>query len=97
MRSLLAAASLLALAGCQEEMLSNDRMQVAIAHRLVVPVEDVTLSDRTTDSATDTYVVAHVRGVGVYGCTVNGGGLLAMGMMNEPDCQRAPAIRQARD
>nr|WP_294563972.1 hypothetical protein [uncultured Rhodopila sp.] len=80
-------ALILSLAGCQDEMLSNDRMASSIAGTLGVPVSQVTLSDRRSDGPTNTYVIAHVVGGKSYACTVNGGGLLAAGMVNPPSCQ----------
>ncbi len=75
-----------ALGGCQQQMLSDDRMASSIAGTLGVPITDVTLSDRRSDGPTNTYVIAKVRSGGTYACTVNGGGLLAMGMVNPPTC-----------
>lgn len=67
-------------------MMSNDRMASSIAGTLGVPVSDVTLSDRRSDGPTNTYVIATVASGAKYACTVNGGGLLAMGMVNPPTC-----------
>ena len=74
------------LSGCQQQMMSDDRMASSIAGTLGVPIADVSLSDRRTDGPTNTYVIAKVRNGGTYACTVNGGGLLAMGMVNPPTC-----------
>lgn len=76
----------LLLGACQQQMLSDDRMTQSIAGTLGVPPSDVTLSDRRTDGPTNTYVIARVRNGSSYACTVNGGGILAMGMVNPPTC-----------
>jgi hypothetical protein len=81
--------ALLSLSACQSEMMSNDRMTSSIAGVLGVSPSAVTLTDRRTDGPTNTFVRAHVTGGKTYACTVNGGGLLAMGMMNPPTCQPA--------
>ena len=78
------AAVLLVVGGCQQQMLSDDRMTQSIAGTLGVPPSDITLSDRRTDGPTNTYVTARVRNGGSYACTVNGGGLLAAGIVNPP-------------
>ena len=76
----------MALSACQDQMMSNDRMQSAIADVLGVPPSTVTLTDRRSDGPTNTYVLAHLTNGTTYACTVNGGGLLAFGMMNPPMC-----------
>jgi hypothetical protein len=76
----------MALSGCQQQMTSDDRMASSIAGTLGVPISDVTLSDRRPDGPTNTFVTAKIRNGGTYACTVNGGGLLAMGMLNPPSC-----------
>ena len=81
------------LAGCQDQLLSNDRMTSSIAGVLGVSPSAVTLSDRRSDGPTNTYVLAHVAGGKTYACTVNGGGVLAMGMTNPPTCQPAAESR----
>ena len=82
---------LLVLSGCQDQMMSDDRLTSAISGVLGVPPSDLSLSDRRSDGATNTYVTAHVKGGQSYACTVNGGGLLAAGMINPPSCR--PALR----
>lgn len=87
--AVLSVAAVTLLAGCQDQMMSNDRMTSAIAGTLGVAPSAVTLSDRRSDGATNTYVVAHLTNGRSYACTVNGGGLLAAGMINPPNCQPA--------
>jgi hypothetical protein len=57
--------------------------------KLGVPANSLTLSDRQTVSATDTEVTATLSNGKRYACTVNGGGLLAMGIINPPTCTPA--------
>jgi hypothetical protein len=77
------------LSGCQAQMMSDSRMSSAIAGTLGVPASDVTLSDRTTQGPTNTSVIATLSDGKRFACTVNGGGLLAAGMMNPPTCNPA--------
>ena len=83
--------TLMGLAACQDQMMSNDRMASSIAGVLGVPPSDLSLTNRRSDGATNTYVLAHVTGGKTYACTINGGGLLAMGLMAPPSCQPAAA------
>ena len=83
--------ALLGLSACQDQLMSDDRMRSSIAGVLGVPPSSVTLTDRRSDGPTNTYVLAHVTGGRTYACTVNGGGVLAFGMMNPPTCQPAAA------
>lgn len=71
--------------------MSNDRLTSSIAGTLGVPVSQVTLTDRRSDGPTNTYVLAHLTTGKTYACTVNGGGILAAGLINPPSCQ--PAVR----
>jgi len=57
------------LAGCQQQMMSDDRIASAVAGTLGVPVGDI------------------------IACTINGGGLLAAGMINPPTCNPIVAQR----
>ena len=82
-------AVILGLSGCQDQLMSDDRMRSSIAGVLGVPPSSVTLTDRRSDGPTNTHVLAHVAGGKTYACTVNGGGMLALGMMNPPTCQPA--------
>lgn len=77
------------LAGCQDQMMSNDRIASSVAGTLGVPPSAVTLSDRRSDGPTNTFVLAHLANGKTYACTINGGGLLAAGMINPPSCQPA--------
>ena len=88
-KRLTAAAMVFGLVGCQDQLMSTDRMTSSIAGTLGVPPSQVTLSDRRTDGPTNTYVLAHLTNGKAYACTVNGGGLLAAGMINPPSCQPA--------
>ncbi len=79
----------LLLSGCQSQMMSDDRMSEAIAGTLGVSPSDITLSNRMTDGPTNTSVVATLSDGKRFACNVNGGGLLAMGMVNPPTCNPA--------
>ena len=73
-------------------MLSDDRIASNTAGVLGVSPEDLTISNRRSDGATNTYYVARTRSGREYACTINGGGLLAMGLVNPPTC--SPRGRQ---
>jgi hypothetical protein len=75
------------LAGCASTMLSDTRIQSATAGVLGQPPASVSISDRRDDGMTNTYYIAHTPR-GAYACTINGGGLLAAGMVNAPTCNR---------
>jgi hypothetical protein len=77
---------LVCLIGCQESMLSDDRIVSNTAGVLGVPPSDVTISDRRTEGPTNTYYVAHTKARKTYACTINGGGFLAAGMTDPPTC-----------
>lgn len=79
-------AGVLTLAGCQTTMLSDDRIASNTAGMLGVPPSDVTISERRTDGPTNTYYVATTKDGKSYACVINGGGLLAAGMTNPPQC-----------
>ena len=79
----LAALAILAVPGCAETMMSDNRLQAAVGNALNDP--NVLISNRKYDGATNTYVVARTNH-GTYSCTVNGGGALALGIINPPVC-----------
>ena len=83
-------AVLLAAAGsvsaCQTEMMSDDRIVSNTAGVLGVSPDELTISERRSDGATNTYYIAVTRSGRKYACTINGGGLLAMGLVNPPTC-----------
>lgn len=79
----LAALAILAIPGCADQLMSDNRLQGAVGSALNDP--NVTISGRHFDGATNTYVVAKTNH-GTYSCTVNGGGALALGIINPPVC-----------
>src|SRR3954453_5411961 len=78
-------ASTLALAGCADKLLSDDRLRDTTAMALGQPAAAVPISDRRYDGATNTYYTAHTPR-GTYNCLINGGSVMAFGMTNPPDC-----------
>ena|SRR5882724_2258320 len=86
---ILTAATLIVFtAGCQSELMSDDRIVSNTAGVIGVSPQDVTISDRRTDGPTNTYYIAHTRSGATYACVINGGGLLAAGITNPPTCTR---------
>lgn len=73
------------LTACQATMLSDHRMTSSTSGVLGIPPEDLTISDRRSDS-TNTYYIATTRSGKKYSCVISGGGLLAMGLTNPPSC-----------
>ena len=75
----------LVLAGCADQMLSDARIRDQAAMALGQPASAVTITDRRYDGMTNTFVIARTPR-GVYRCTINGGGVLAMGIVNPAIC-----------
>jgi len=84
-RLVLAALAALAVSGCQTTMLSDDRLASTTAGALGVPENDVTILDRRSDPM-NTFYTAKTKDNKVYACTISGGGLLSMGLVNPPTC-----------
>lgn len=78
-------AASLVLSGCASTMLSDSRIQENTAFALNEP--SVTISNRHDDGLTNTFYMARTSH-GSYSCTINGGGILAMGMTNAPQCMK---------
>ena len=76
----------LCLVGCQETLLSDDRIVSNTAGILGVPPSGLTISDRRTEAPTTTSYVAHTKSGETYACSVFGGGLLAFGITDPPKC-----------
>jgi len=78
-------AASLALSGCASTMLSDARIRENTAMALNEP--SVTISNRHDNGLTDTFYMARTARAS-YNCTINGGGLLAAGITNPPQCVR---------
>ena len=77
----------MALAGCANTLLSDDRIRDNTSIALNLPPSAVTISNRRYDGATNTYYTA-TTSRGSYNCLINGGSVMAMGMTNPPQCTR---------
>jgi hypothetical protein len=77
----------LTLVGCADKILSDDRIRDNTALALNVPVSALVISDRRYDGMTNTYYTARTSHA-TYGCVINGGSVMAMGMTNPPQCSR---------
>lgn len=91
-KTLFAALCALTLAGCstiaeKTNMVSDDALKSQTAGAIGAMPADLTLVSRRTEG-TNTYVVVKTRDQKEYACTVNGGNLLTMGMVNPPSCNR---------
>jgi hypothetical protein len=91
--ALLAAAA--SLSACQTELLSSDRIASNTASVINVRPDQVTIADRYSDQ-TNTYYTARTNAGASYACVINGGGLLAAGMVDTPTCKQniSPAAAQ---
>lgn len=78
-------ATSLALSGCASTLLSDARIRDNTAMALNEP--SVAISNRRDDGMTNTYYTARTARAS-YACTINGGGVLAMGLTNPPQCTR---------
>lgn len=83
---LISSIALLASA-CQSTMLSDDRIASNTAGVLGVSPSEVKITDRRSEDPTNTYYTA-VTKKGSYACTINGGGILAVGLTNAPVCNK---------
>ena len=81
-----ALAAVLALAGCQSTLLSDNRIALDTAGVLQVAPDYVTISNRRSDGASTTYYTAKTRGGREYACIITGGGIPALGQVNPPSC-----------
>lgn len=73
-------------AGCQDQMLSDGRIADNTAGVLGTSPEGLQISGRHGD-ATNTYYKARTNR-GTFACVINGGGILAAGMVAPPSCNR---------
>jgi hypothetical protein len=80
------------LGGCQSTMLTDDRIASNTASILGVAPDQLAISNRRSDGATNTYYIAKTRAGREYACTINGGGVLATGLVNPPSCN--PVVKQ---
>lgn len=75
----------LALSGCADKLLSDDRIKSSTAMTLGVPVTSI--SNRQYDGGVNTGYTVHTSR-GTYHCVINGGTVMAFGMTNPPSCGR---------
>jgi hypothetical protein len=74
-------------AGCASQLLSEDRLLTNTAGALGIPVTDLTISNRS-EQVPNTYYTAKTKSGVEYACIINGGGILAAGMINPPQCTK---------
>lgn len=73
------------LCGCASQLLSDERLRQNTAGILGVGPEEIVISDRT-EQTPNTYYTATLRNGRKFTCLVNGGSVLAAGMVNPPSC-----------
>jgi hypothetical protein len=84
----------LLMGGCASQLLSDERLRENTAGIVGVPASEITVSERK-ELVPNTYYTATTKGGRVYTCMVNGGGVLAAGMVNPPSC--SPKGQPLRD
>jgi hypothetical protein len=77
----------LALAGCADKMLSDDRIRDNTALVLNVPPRSLVISERRYDGMENTYYTARTSRA-VYSCRLDGGNAWDFGITNPPECSR---------
>ena len=75
----------IALAGCANSILSDDKIKSETAGVLGVAPDQVAISGRSYDGVTNTFYTASAGGRN-YACTINGGTVMSFGMTNPPTC-----------
>ena len=80
-------ASLVALSGCADKLLSNDRIKDSTAMALNVPASSIVISDRRYDGLENTFYTASTPRA-IYHCRIDGGNAMDFGMTNPPQCLR---------
>lgn len=75
--------------GCASKMLDDDRLRTYTAPLIGARASDVTIHDRT-EQGTNTYYTAKTSGGAEYSCSVNGGGIMAAGMLQGGNCVKKP-------
>jgi hypothetical protein len=76
-----------ALLGCADKLLSDDRIRDNTALILNVPSRSLVISDRRYDGMENTYYTARTSR-SVYSCRVDGGNAWDFGITNPPQCSR---------
>lgn len=87
MKATMACLGLLIVSGCASTLLTDSRLRANTAGVLGQPDAAVTITNRHDDGLTNTYYTARTPR-GVFNCSINGGGLLAAGMINTPICHK---------
>jgi hypothetical protein len=88
MKSLVFLGLTIALTGCGSSLLlSDNRLRDTTAGTLGQQPTSVVITDRRDDGLTNTFYIAQTPR-GKYACTINGGTILAAGMVNPPRCNR---------
>jgi hypothetical protein len=75
----------IALSGCADQMLSNDRIRDSTARVLNQPASAITVSDRQADGPMSTSYIA-TTSRGSYRCTIGGGSISQLGITETPEC-----------
>ena len=73
------------MAGCANQLMSDERIQSETAMALGQPDSAIRIANRRYDGATNTSYTAYTPR-GTYACMINGGTVLSLGMTNAAQC-----------
>ena len=80
---------LVILSGCASQMLSDDRLRTHTAPLVGVSATDLTIVSRS-EQGTNTFYTVRTSAGAEYLCSINGGGVLAAGMVQGGQCTKKP-------
>jgi len=92
LKSIILSGVCIVLTGCASiaggtNMLTDDKIRSETAGTLGYAPDDLTITSRRTEG-TNTYVMLKAADGKEFACTVNGGNLLTMGIVNPPLCNK---------
>lgn len=83
-----------ACAGCASQMLSDDRLRSHTAPLVGVSAGELTILNRS-EQGTNTYYTVRTTVGAEYQCSINGGGVLAAGMVQGGQCTKIEVAKPA--
>lgn len=83
-----------ACAGCASQMLSDDRLRSHTAPLVGVSANELTVLNRS-EQGTNTYYTVRTTAGAEYKCSINGGGVLAAGMVQGGQCAKVEVAKPA--
>ncbi|HYW57035.1 MAG TPA: hypothetical protein VE934_08740 [Polaromonas sp.] len=80
-----------ACSGCASQMLSDEKLRAHTSPLIGVSAAELTILNRN-EQGTNTYYTARTKSGAEYHCSINGGGVLAAGMVQGGQCAKTPEI-----